>query len=86
MVRIMNSAADLIQTRGKNFLSKIFRCRDEPMKRVETRLRQKHKKTTPLRKHGGKEKDTKTTLHLLLIHATDAGYSLCVFFFSAVFL
>ena len=24
-----------------------------------------HKKTTPLWKYGGKEKDTKTTLHLL---------------------
>ena len=49
----------------KNFLQKFIGCRDEPVKRMETRLTQKHKKTIPLRKYGGKEKDTKTTLHLL---------------------
>ena len=27
-----------------------------------------HKKTNPRQKYGGKEEDTKTTLHLLLIH------------------
>ena len=32
-----------------------------------------HKKTTPLQKYGEKEKDTKTTLHLLHVRMTDAG-------------
>ena len=34
---------------------------------------EKHKKTTQLQKRVGKEKDTKTALHLLVVHATDAG-------------
>ena len=63
--------ADII--RGKTFLHKWFRCRDEPIKSMGTRQgRKTHKKSTLLRKHGRKEKDTKTTLHLLHRYATDA--------------
>ena len=39
-----------------------------------------HKKTTLLRRHGGKEKDMKTTVHLLYVQATDAGQTLCLSF------
>ena len=34
---------------------------------------EKPKKTTLLQKNGGKQKDAKAILHLLLIHVTDAG-------------
>ena len=40
---------------------------------TETWWKKKDAKTTLLQKHGGKDKDTKTNLHLLHRHTTDAG-------------
>ena len=52
----------------------IFRCRDQPIKRMET-------KSTPTR-NGGKEKGTKTTLYLL--HLMLVSFSFPPYFHSWV--
>ena len=45
----------LTGTWGKTFLQKIIRCRDEPIKKDGNKAKMKrHKKTTLLRKDGGK--------------------------------
>ena len=44
---------------------------------------QTHTKATLLRKHGSKEKDTKTTLHLLYVHMQQMQGSLHVFPFPS---
>ena len=62
------------ETKGENFSVKIVRCRDEPIKRMETRQRQKHTGRLPHYRNMEEKKNTqKTTLHLLLVHVTDAG-------------
>ena len=45
------------ETREKKFLQKFIECRDEPEKKDGNKVETKtHKKTTQLRKYGGKKK------------------------------
>ena len=57
----------------KFFLEKMFTCRDEPIKTMETRPRRKHTRRLPHYGNMVEKKDMKTTLHLLHVRATDAG-------------
>ena len=70
----------------------MFICKDEPIKRMETRPRRNTQEDYPTTEVWRKEKTrrlpyiccSQTTLHLMLVNATDAGQSLCLFPFHHI--
>ena len=86
---LLNSAKQTHQktteTRGKNFLWKIFRCRDEPIKRMETRPRRKHTRSLPHYRNMVEKKKTQRLPSSVAHTCNRCRVVFGVFLFSTIF-